>query len=150
MMQCKPSQRFVQRKQSVVCHRAGNFKLIDVAVRRARPSALGFLPTRAGDEKAADRLGGCSEKVGAVLPALGRRVDQSEPGFVNEGGGLKGMVSGFVRHLGRRKSAQFVISQRQERFGCLVVPVLHADQDPGDVAHKRTLSEIMDPAKSGC
>jgi hypothetical protein len=39
---------------------------------------------------------------------------QSQPGLVNERGGLKRLTRRFQRHLGRRQSAQLIIDHRQE------------------------------------
>jgi hypothetical protein len=41
------------------------------------------------------------------------RANQSQPSFVDERGGLKGLAGGLARHLLRGEPAQFLIDQWQ-------------------------------------
>ena len=56
---------------------------------------------RAGmvDQDATHELGGDPEEVGAALPGNAGLVDELHVGFVNEGGGLEGMVGAFAAHV---------------------------------------------------
>jgi hypothetical protein len=68
-------------------------------------------------------------------PVLVLRTGEPQPGFVNEGGGLKCLARGFVRHFARGELAQFVVNQRQQLRRGTRITGLGGIQDFLDVSH---------------
>ena len=59
----------------------------------------GVLGAGVVDEDAAHELGGYAEEVGTALPGYAGLVDELHVGFVDEGGGLEGVVRSLAAHV---------------------------------------------------
>lgn len=66
------------------------------------------------DEDATDGLGGDREEVGAAGEIGVALVDELHVGFMDEGGGLEGMVAGLAGHLAAGDEAHFVVDEGEE------------------------------------
>ena len=57
------------------------------------------------------RRGGRGEKMAAAVPVpFGLGADQSQIGFVHQGGGLQGLARLFFRQLVSSEAAQFLVN----------------------------------------
>jgi|GEM_PF-6780855 hypothetical protein len=56
-------------------------------------------------------LGCRGEEVCAVLPGIRSVGNESEPCFVDERFGLKGLAGSFIRHARNRQLAEFLVNQ---------------------------------------
>lgn len=67
--------------------------------------------TAAGEirQNLAHQVGGHSEEMAAALERGSALVNQSDVGFVDQGGGLQGMIAALAAHVGGRQSAKFGI-----------------------------------------
>ena len=71
----------------------------------------GAFAAGAVNQNATHRLGGGGKEVGAVLKfCLSVIANKSEPGLVDERGGLQSLARGFVRHPVGRQAAQFFVN----------------------------------------
>lgn len=86
------------------------------------------------DEDAAHALGGGEEEVGAVFPGGLFVAAEAEPGFVDEGGGLKGLAGGFAGEFGGGEAAEFAVDEREEFVGCARVALADALEEERDRA----------------
>src|SRR5262249_38902156 len=81
-------------------------------------------------------LGGCREEMTASVPVrLSVRADQSEVGFVDQGGGLERLPRLLLGQLLRGELAQFVVDEGQELRGGVRVALLNGGQNAGDIGH---------------
>ena len=101
----------------------------------------GAFAARAVDKYTAHGLGRCSEKVRATIPTMIFVTNQSQPGFMDEGGGLQGLSGRFIGHLRNGESAQFVVNKRQQFFGSFRIASLGSLQNPGELAHRRNATD---------
>jgi hypothetical protein len=51
------------------------------------------------NKDATHELGGDAEEMGTALPGNAGLVDELHVGFVDEGGGLEGMIGAFAAHV---------------------------------------------------
>lgn len=128
-------QSFVQSEQLLVVHGGGKVESIqiDAFLSAAVPQvvfASGMI-----NEDAAHGFGGGGKEVRAILPRGLVVPAESQPGFVNQGGGLQGLAGRFTRHFLRGELAQFLIDQRQELVGGVGIALIHAPEDDGEFAH---------------
>jgi hypothetical protein len=94
-----------------------------------------FLP-RLFDENSSHRLGCCAKKVPAAVPVFGLgRVDQTEPGIVNQSRGLQRLPRLFLSQFRCRQLPQLVVHQREKLFGSLRISLFDLIEDAGDVGH---------------
>jgi len=77
----------------------------------ARPPAAGPV-----DQDAPHRFGGDGEEMATVLPTLVLIGRQTQPDFMNQGGGLKCLAGPLPRQPGGSQLSQFGIDQRQQFF----------------------------------
>src|SRR6058998_516182 len=73
--------------------------------------------------------------MGAPMPLFVFHTDQSQPGFVNERGGLQRVARRFIGHLVRSQATQFIIDQRQQLIGGGGIALLRRFKDARDVTH---------------
>ena len=100
---------------------------------RAPPPALGGgLTAGVVDEDAAHQARGDAVEVRAALPVDLRGVDQPQIGFVDQRGGLEGMVAVFLAQITARELAQFLVHQRHELVWRGGVPVAPGEQQARD------------------
>ena len=78
--------------------------------------------------------GGGEEMVPTPILAV-RLTDQLQPRLMHQGGGLERVAGGFVGHLVRRQSAQFLINQRQQLIRSFGVTLLDGFENTRDVGH---------------
>ncbi len=71
----------------------------------------------------------------AIVPGALVRADQTQIGFVNEGGGVECLAGRFAGEALRGQLAQLVIDQRQQFIGGLRVAPSGAFQDDRELAH---------------
>jgi hypothetical protein len=107
-------QGFVDRQQFVFLHRRSDFDFIHIESLLAATVPDRLLAPGAVDENAPHGFGGSAKEVGPVLPGLLLVPAETQPGFVNEGGGLEGLRARFLGHFARGEPAQFVIHQRKQ------------------------------------
>ena len=77
--------------------------------------------------------------MGTPAPPLAVRSGQTQPGLVNERGGLKGLTRFLMGHAGGSQPAQFFIDQRQQLFGGNRVALFRTFQNARHFAHIRTI-----------
>ena len=77
-----------------------------------------------------------------AVPLLFFVPDQTEPGLMNQGGGLEGLVWGFMGHFGYGQLAQFFVDEGQQFLGRLRVAPLSGLKNPGNVAQPAALSRF--------
>ena len=69
------------------------------------------------DEDVAHQVGGGGEEMGAALPGNLRLLDEEGVGFVDQRGGLQGVVAALGAHIVRGQAAQFPVDLgNQERL----------------------------------
>lgn len=71
-----------------------------------------------------------------ILPGLLVGTHQAEPGFMDQGGRLKGVSRGFVGHFVGGQPAQFSIHNRQQFLGALGIALLDRLENPRDIMHR--------------
>jgi hypothetical protein len=86
------------------------------------------------NEDAAHEGGGDGEEVGAGLPVDLLDAGEAEIGFVDEGGGLEGVVGCFAAEVDGGDAAQFGVDERDKPFFCLPVALFQFDEELGNVA----------------
>jgi len=99
----------------------------------------GAFAAGAVNENAAHRLGRGGEKVSPAIPLI-FVADETQPGFVDEGGGLKRLARRFVRHFVGGETAQLFIDQRQQLLGGSGIALLSGLEDASDIAHALEIS----------
>ena len=106
----------------------------------AAASSAGIL-----DQDAPHRLGSRGEEVAATVPTHLRIVaDQTQVGFVDQGGSVERLSGFFVRELVSGQSAQLVVDQRQELLGRLRIALLKGVQNLRDGRHNPQDSRAAD------
>ena len=129
-------QGVVDFEDFVVVARSGDFQLIELDVFRAGAVADGAFAASFVDEDAANGLGGGGEKMGAIGKFGIVRADEAKPGFVDERGGLEGLIGGLPGHFCGGQFAQFVIDQRQKLVGGGRIAVRNSFKNACDVAQR--------------
>jgi hypothetical protein len=87
--------------------------------------------------------------VAVSLPLWAARIpvaDEAQPGFMDKGGGLKGLASLFLGHPGGRQVAQFLVDQGKQYVSGLAVALLQYSKNPRHLAHALPGSMPTDPA----
>jgi len=64
-----------------------------------------------------------AKKCARFCPAHPPHVHQPQIDLVDQGGGLQGVASPFIRHITVRRPVQFLVHQRGQPLQCLPVPV---------------------------
>lgn len=95
---------------------------------------LGALVAGVIDKDPAHELSGDTKEVGAALPVDTGLVDQLHVGFVDEGGGLQGVVGPFAAHVVRRNSAKFGVDDREQLIVCAGCALAGIGEELGDFA----------------
>jgi len=131
----KPVEGIIEGKQLVVRGGAGDFQFIYIQMERACSAAPGMFAAGAGNKNPAHGLGGGTEKVCAVLPRLGGRINQLEPRFMYQRRRLERVAGGFAGHLVGGQAAQFIVNQRQQFLRAPGIALLDVIEDASDVAH---------------
>ena len=57
---------------------------------------------------------GQGQKVRAILPANATKIDQSNEGFVDEGGGLQRVIVTLATHLETGEATEFLVDDRHQ------------------------------------
>src|ERR1700690_44878 len=83
------------------------------------------MPTGIVDQYPAHELRGNPEEMTAVLPLL-LLIDQLQIGLVDQGGGLQSMVRTLMPQISSSHAAQFLVKQRDQLIGGVIVASLHA------------------------
>ena len=99
--------------------------------------ALGRAPPRVLDEDPAHGLGGHPEEVGPVLEGDLATVGQPQPGLVDQGRGLEGVLAPLPHHVVRRHLPQLVVDEVPEVGPGRGVPRVHPSDETGDVRRWR-------------
>src|SRR5262245_21760461 len=82
------------------------------------------------------RLSGGGEEMTAVVPVrLLPTTDQTQVGFVNQGGGVERLARLLLGQLLRRQLAQLVVDQRQQLPGCVRIALLDRVEHLRDRVH---------------
>jgi hypothetical protein len=76
----------------------------------AAAAHLGFVGAGAVDEDATHDVGGDADEVFAILP-VDVFFSEAEVGFVDEGGGLEGVVAAFAAHVGGGDAVEFGVDE---------------------------------------
>ena len=89
------------------------------------------------DENAPHGLGGSKEEMAPAIPRLfGIVADETQIGFVDQGGGVEGLSRFFVGEFLGGEFAQLVVDQRQQLIGGVQIALLDGLQNLGDGSHK--------------
>ena len=89
------------------------------------------------DQDAAHRFGRSGKEMSPAVPVLRfLPVHEADVDFMNQGRRLEGLPCGFLGHLLRRESAQFVVDLRQQLLGGVRVALFNGGQDAGYVTHR--------------
>ena len=97
---------------------------------------FGSLAAGGVHQNSAHGFGGGREEVPAVLPAdFVGRADESEVRLVNQGGGLKGLVGGFVCHPHSGEFPQFVVDQWEQVGGRVTTPGSGGVEEASQIGH---------------
>ena len=110
----QPPQRVVQSDQIHVRMGTHDQRFIEIHVGRAATSFLIAARSREVDQDPSHELRANGKKMGAVLPFDLADTDQAEIGFMNQGGGLKGMSRAFAGHITSRRHVQLVVHERHQ------------------------------------
>jgi hypothetical protein len=140
----KPRERPIQGEQLFV----GNLRFSrDIGKIDPVPEAAvlsGSFTAGGVHQNSAHGFGRGREEMPAVLPAcLVGRADQSEICLVDQGRGLKCLTGGFVRHARSGKLPQFVVDEREEIGGSLVVACRGSVQKESHVGHDKILLDFQ-------
>ena len=110
----QPVQRFTHGKELIVTVWRYQVHFLNFHTYLATAMTEGLFATGSFNENAPHGFGGGREEVGAVLKlCLSVVADETEPGFVDEIGGLQRLTCGFVGHSMRGEAAQFSVNERQ-------------------------------------
>lgn len=110
----EPGDRLVHLEESVIVGGEGEFHLLEVHAFAAAAAFQAEFSTGVLDQDTAHGFGGGAEEVGAILPAWVIAGHQTEPGFVDEGGGLQSVAVLFLGHFASGQAAQFIVDHRQQ------------------------------------
>jgi len=133
-------QRLVQTQEFLVVHVRGEVETVEVHAFHTATMAHIIFASGIVNQYAPHGLGGCGEKVGAILPGGLVVTAEPQPGFVNQGRGLQGLSGRFPSHLLRRELAQLFVDQRQEFIRRLGIALINALKDDGEFAHTEIIS----------
>lgn len=133
-------QRLVQREQLFIVHLCREFEALNIYPLRAAAMPEIIFTARIINQDTAHRLGGSGEEVGAIPPFGLIIAAKSQPGFVNECGGLQGLTGIFARHFYRRQLAQLFIHEWQQFVRRLWIALIHALQNDREFAHTTEVS----------
>ena len=125
----------IDGEQLIVLNRASKFCLLKLNALLPAAVPQSALGSGAVHENAAHRFGGGGEEMSAVCEFLIFLAHQTQPGLVNQRGGLECLTGLFVGHLVRGKFAQLLIDQRQQFVGGSAIALLDGCQDVSDIAH---------------
>ena len=128
-------QSFVDRQQFIFLHRRGDFDFIHIESSLAATVPLRLLASSAVNENAAHGLGGGAKEVGAVFPSRLLVAAETEPGFMDQRSGLKGMSGSLLGHFCGGQSPQFIIDKRQQFLGGFRIALLSCFEDSRNVVH---------------
>jgi hypothetical protein len=99
----------------------------------ASGAALGVMLAGIVDEDLAHYVGGEADEVGAVGP-VDVFAGKAEVGFVDEGGGLEGVVWALATHIGLGEAVKLGVDQREEAVGGGGIACVHGFEKLSDVA----------------
>lgn len=88
------------------------------------------------DQDAAHDVGGDGDEVLAVVP-LGVFAGEAEVGFVDEGGGLEGVVGALAAHVGGGEAMEFGVDEGKEFLSGVGVAFGHLVEEQRDFAWVR-------------
>jgi hypothetical protein len=131
-------ERLIHGEEFVVVTGRGNFHTLKVHALLVAAVAQGALAAGFVNQDAAHRLGGSAEEMGAAIELWIGLANQPQPGFMDERGGLQGLVGRFVRHFRRRELPQFSINQWQQFIGGLGVAMFDGLKYAGYVSDGRS------------
>ena len=100
---------------------------------KAAGAAFGVVLAGIVDEDLAHDVGGEADEVGAVVP-VNVFAGEADIGFVDEGGGLEGVVGALAAHIGLCEAVELGIDEREEAVGGGGVAGMHGFEELGDVA----------------
>ena len=72
----------------------------------------------------------------AAVPLLAGGADQSQPGFVHEGGGLQRVAGRFTGHLLGSELSEFLINQRKQLVSGLGIALVNRFEDMRGLADR--------------
>jgi hypothetical protein len=78
-------------------------------------------------------VGGEADEVGAVVP-VNVFAGEAEVSFVDEGGGLEGVVGTLAAHVGLCETVELGVDEREEAVGSGGIAGMHGFEELGDVA----------------
>src|SRR5258708_29519406 len=87
------------------------------------------------NENAAHRLRRRAEEVASILPGCFAAPGQAQPGFVDQGSGLKCVAWRLLRHLGGGHLPQFFVNEREQFSSSQAVALLGALKYTCDIPH---------------
>ena len=105
-------------------------RFIEIHRGRAASSLLIAARSRKVDQDPSHELCANGKKMRAILPFDLADTDQAEVGFMNEGGGLKGMSRAFAGHIASRRQVQLVVHERHQFLQGGFVPCPQACNRP--------------------
>jgi hypothetical protein len=101
----------------------------------------------ATDENSAHDVGADGEEVGAILPLDILHVDEAQKGFVDEGGGLKGVSGSFLTHVAAGQAVQLLVDAGGELLEGFLIPAAPGLQELCDPRFGVLRSRIGLPAR---
>ena len=129
-------QRFVNEQEGVIISIGGDLDLVQINPLPVATSFLGALAPCPLDQDTTHRFGGRRKKVRAIGERrIGIAARQTQPGLVNERGGLQRVAGSFIGHARASKLAEFVIDQGQEFARRISTPLLRTIKNEGNSAH---------------
>ena len=105
---------------------------------------------RARDEDAAHGLSRRAKEVSAILKRRCLIAAQPQPGFMDEGRGLKCLSGDFVRHSPGRQTAKLFIDERQEFLGGFRIALFQPTQNLRDSRHGLRMRRKRRKSESRC
>ena len=127
----QPAQGFVQFNHLGRGGAAGSLLVAEGDAHPVAPAPFGHLAPGVIDEDAAHRLRRGGEEVAAIIPLERLAVGSGEfdPGFMDQGGCLQGVVAALSGHAGAGQPAQFLVDEGKELIGELSVAGSQGLQD---------------------
>jgi hypothetical protein len=92
------------------------------------------------DENSPHGFGRGAKKMRPAIPSFILISRQSEPRFVDEGGGLQRVAASFVRHSGGSQLTEFIVNEREQFHRGLRISVPGGVKDVRYVAHAREVN----------
>jgi hypothetical protein len=135
-------QRLIQREEIVVGHGQGQFQRIEFHALKLSAVFQPLLSPRGLDQNPAHGFCGRAEEVRAILKAdLLVWLEQAQPSFVNESGGLQRVAGSFVGHLVGGQPAQFFVYGDEQLFATGGVAVFYCAEKLRHLAHVAMLKQ---------